>query len=171
MTNDAVDFFSTMRNIFGVCPCCNNLFRLSDCRVFLRGKPRRDWKDELEAGDSALDDLRLNIDENEQKMRAEAAAKGRRNAQRAIKKLDPIFAPLRLHADDAKVLFHPIDYVVFKGMNSSELKIVKSIVLLDREKSESNRRQLQRSIEKVIDRGNYEWITLRVRSDGTMAQE
>lgn len=168
---DAVELFSTMRSVFGICPCCGNIFRLSDCRVFLQGIPKKDWKDKLETQDLAINKLELAIDENERGMRTKAAAKGRRDAQRAINKLDPIFSPLRLHADDAKVLFHPVDYVVFNGMNSSELRIAKSIVLLDREKKEPGRRQLQKSIEEVIDRGNYEWITLRVSNNGTMKQE
>ena len=118
--NDVVELFSTMRSIFGICPCCGNFFRLSDCRIFLRGNPRKDWKDKLEACDSKLGDLELSIDERKQELQAVAAAKGRRDTQRAIRKVDPIFAPVGLHADDPKVLFHPIDYVVFNGMNSSE---------------------------------------------------
>src|SRR5579863_2987469 len=169
--NDAVEFYSTLRNIFVVCPCCGQFFRLSDCHIFLQGKPRKDWKEKLEEGDSALDGLEANIDENERAMRLEAAAKGRRAAQRTIRKLDRIFAPLHLHADDAKVLCHPIDYVVFDGMNSSEDGIVKSIVLLDRKSNDPHRRQLQTSIERSVGRGNYDWVTLRVEADGTVKQD
>lgn len=171
MVNDAVEFLSTLRNIFGVCPCCGQLFRVSDCRIFLRQKPRNDWMDELIQMDGELDSIEQGIDENENAMRLKARAKGRRAAQRAIRKLDPIFAPLRLHADDAKVLCHPVDYVVFKGMNSTPENLTTGIVLIDREKSDAKERQLQRSIEKAIEREQYEWITLRIGADGSMRPE
>lgn len=169
--NDTVEFFSILRNIFGICPCCGTFFRLSDCRIFLQSKPRKDWKERLEAANAALDGLQLSIFENERTMRDEAALKGRREAQRAIKKIDSIFTPLRLHADDAKVLCHPIDYVVFDGMKSSEDETVKSIVLLDRERSDFHRRHIQKSIENVVERGNYDWVTMRVGADGSIRQE
>ena len=171
MPNDAVEFLSTLRNIFGVCPCCGQLFRLSDCRIFLRQKPRKDWLDKLSKMDGKLDSIEQGIDENEEQMRVAARAKGRRAAQRTIRKLDRIFAPLRLHADDAKVLCHPVDYVVFKGMNSTPERFVTGIALIDREKSDAKGRQLQRTIEKTIEHEHYEWITLRIAADGSMRQE
>ena len=71
--------------------------------------------------------------------------------------------------DDAKVIFHPIDYLVFKGMNGEES--IKRILLLAREARSSDRRGLQRSIEKVVDRGKYEWLSIRVLQDGTIKEE
>lgn len=169
--NDSIEVFAVMRTIFGLCPCCGELFRLSDCRIFLKGRQRKDWMDRLDELDSKLDNLDQSIAENEAGLRLQAAAEGRKKAQRAIRKIDPIFAPLRLHADDAKVLFHPVDYIVFNGMNSSDQKAPKSIVLLDRERPDTKRRRLQASIEKTIERENYEWVTLRVLGDGSMKQE
>jgi predicted Holliday junction resolvase-like endonuclease len=90
-------------------------------------------------------------------------------ARRAITRIDPIFAPRRLNADDAKVLFHPVDYVVFCGMK--DLGTVKEIVLLDRKAEAPKRRCVQRSIEKVVEAGKYEWLTLRVQNDGTIVEE
>ena len=51
----------------------------------------------------------------------------------SCQKIDPVFTPRRLNPDDAKVLFHPIDFVVFDGMKNADQ--VKRIVLLDRESS------------------------------------
>ncbi len=84
------------------------------------------------------------------------------------KKIDPIFTPRKLNPDDAKVIFHPIDYIVFNGMKENSLK---NIVLLDREAKISEHRKIQRSIEKVIGTGNYEWQTLRVMDDGKIREE
>jgi predicted Holliday junction resolvase-like endonuclease len=87
----------------------------------------------------------------------------------AAKKIDPIFTPRKLNPDDAKVIFHPIDYVVFNGMKNA--KSIKNIVLLDREAREAGHRAVQRSIERVVGRSNYEWQTIRVLEDGKIKVE
>jgi predicted Holliday junction resolvase-like endonuclease len=66
-------------------------------------------------------------------------------------------------------LFHPIDYLVFKGMKESGS--VKGVLLLDREAKDGNHRPIQRSIEKGVQRENYEWQTLRVQGDGKIKVE
>jgi predicted Holliday junction resolvase-like endonuclease len=169
MIDDIVRFFAIQRNIFGLCPCCGEIFRLSDCRVYLRTKPQRDWMDILESKDNRLNRKEEKIDEIEEALREKARASGRRMARRAITRIDPVFAPRHLNADDAKVLFHPVDYVVFCGMKDSG--IVKEIVLLDRKAEVPKRRRVQRSIEKVVEAGKYDWLTVRVQNDGTIVEE
>ena len=85
-----------------------------------------------------------------------------------MKKVDPIFAPRKLNPDDAKVMFHPIDYVVFSGLKNGPIK---NIILLDREAKEQSHRRIQESIQRVIDWGNYEWQTLRVNNSGEIKTE
>jgi len=80
-----------------------------------------------------------------------------------------VFAPRKLNADDAKVIFHPIHYIVFKGMKDSDS--IKGILRLDREAKDGNHRAVQKSIEKVVERENYEWQTLRVQEDGKIKAE
>ena len=86
-----------------------------------------------------------------------------------MKKIDPIFSPRKLNPDDAKVIFHPIDYIVFNGMKAPEP--IKNIILLDRQAKDGNHRALQRSIEKVVEKENYEWQTLRILEDGKIKTE
>jgi predicted Holliday junction resolvase-like endonuclease len=81
-----------------------------------------------------------------------------------VKKIDRIFTPRGLNPDDAKVLFHPIDYVVFNGMKDNNM--IRDIVLLDRERRDMLSRRLQRSIEKTIESGNYEWRTISIDERG-----
>lgn len=169
MTNHLVQFFAIQRSIFGLCPCCGELFRVSDCRVYLKTRPQRDWMDIVEAKNDRLDKTEERIDEAEEALREKARVAGRRTAHRAIRRIDPVFAPRRLNADDAKVLFHPVDYVVFKGMKQPGM--IREILFLDRETNAPERRRLQRSIEKVVDNGNYEWLTIRIQEDGAIAEE
>ena len=44
MGNDIVRFFAVQRSIFGLCPCCGELFRLSDSKVF----PQNEAKEGLD---------------------------------------------------------------------------------------------------------------------------
>lgn len=42
-------FFSLHRHLFGVCPQCQELLRLSDCHIFSGRKPKPDWMDDLQS--------------------------------------------------------------------------------------------------------------------------
>lgn len=169
MKSDVLKFFSLQRQIFGICPTCGDFFRLSDCRIFLKKKPLPDWMDEIDQKYERLEKTKQKLDDKEEELREKAREKGRRLARLAVKKVDTIFTPRKLNPDDAKVIFHPIDYIVFNGMKEAES--MKNIVLLDRKGREASHRKVQRSIERTVDRGSYEWQTLRVREDGKIEME
>ena len=169
MKSEMVKFFSLQRQIFGICPNCSDFFRLSECNIFLKRKPVPDWMDEINKEKGRLTELEEKLEEKKGALQEKAREKGRKLAQKAIKKIDPVFAPRKLNADDAKVIFHPIDYIVFKGMK--EGASIKGILLLDREPKDGNHRAIQRSIEKVVEHENYEWQTLRVQEDGKIKVE
>jgi predicted Holliday junction resolvase-like endonuclease len=165
------DFFSLYRHIFGVCTHsdCGVLFRLSDCHIYLRKKPLRDWMDELDRMDAQLARLEEKLQEKADEMREKARERGRRLALQTVRRIDLVFTPRRLNPDDAKVIFHPIDYVVFNGMKDGAR--IENIILLDREGTTADQRRLQRSIEKTVERGRFVWQTLRVADDGTVSAE
>jgi len=168
MRSEITTFFDLHRQIFGICPGCSEFFRLSDCRVYLKKKPKLDWLDEIGKEETRLENAEQRLDDREESLRERARAIGRRLARIAIKKIDPIFAPRRLNPDDAKVIFHPIDYVVFNGLKSNPIK---NILLLDRQAKEPTHRRLQENIAKVVRRENYEWQTLRVQDNGEVKVE
>jgi len=169
MNSEITNFFGLQRQIFGICPKCNNFFRLSDCKIYSKKKPVLDWMDKIDLENERLAKLQEKLDNDEEEIRQKEREKGRLMAQRVIKRIDPIFAPRKLAADDAKVLFHPIDYVVFNGMNSE--KSIKDIVLLDKQTANSAHKKIQESIERTINQENYEWQTLRVEKDGSIKIE
>lgn len=168
MKEDLVGFYRVQRNIFGVCPKSGNIFRLSDCKVFLRSKPKRDWKDELDEQSDRLDHAEERLDDKEAALREAARKKGREQATKIVKRIDPIFTPRKLNPDDAKVLFHPVDYVVFNGMKSH---CMKNVLLLDRKGAAKDRTALQRSVEKVVSKGQYEWVTISIDGDGKVHEK
>lgn len=167
MRNEIEKFYALHRRIFGVCPCCNELFRLSDAKVFAKRKPEPDWMDELEAQGEKLDRAEEKLADKEGELREKAREAGRKQAAKIVRKIDPIFAPRKLNPDDAKVMFHPVDYVVFDGMKA---KALKRIVLLDREAANREQAALQESIARTVERGDCEWRTIRVADDGSIEE-
>jgi predicted Holliday junction resolvase-like endonuclease len=169
MRNDILEFFSIQRNIFGVCPHSRQLFRLSDCKIYLKTRPKRDWMDEIDRESDRLDIVQERLLEREEAMRERARVKGRKQARAAIRQIDVIFTPRNLNPDDAKVLFHPVDYIVFCGMKLSGS--ISRVVFLDRMAGSSGHRRIQRSIERAIEKGRYDWVTMRIDADGTITED
>lgn len=169
MESDVLKFFALQRQIFGICPKCQDFFRLSDCKIYIKKKPVADWMDKITLEEDRLDDAEEKLEEKKKDLQKKAQEKGRKRAQLVVKKIDPIFTPRKLDPDDAKVIFHPIDYIVFNGMKKADS--IKNIILLDRQEKGTEHRALQKSIEKVVEHENYEWQTLRVQEDGKIKVE
>lgn len=166
--NNLVKFFQLQRQIFGVCPNTGNIFRLSECHIYVKKKPEPDWMQQLEISQGRINSATEKLDEREDNIRQQAREAGRKEAMKSVKKIDPIFHPLKLNPDDSKVLFHPVDYIVFNGMKAGQMK---NVILMDKKKQASDDKRLQQSIEKVIQKKNYEWITLRVEESGKISEE
>lgn len=177
MRKELLNFFSLLRSIFGVCPHSGEFFRLSDCKIYLKSKPTSDWMDKLEATERRLELLEEKFSSKEKSLRMQAREKGRKTANQTINKLDKVFKPLKLNPDDSKVIFHPVDYIVFNGMKipytprQSINGPIKSICFLDRQVKDKTNRAIQRSIEKAIEKEKYDWQALRVIEDGRIKVE
>jgi predicted Holliday junction resolvase-like endonuclease len=169
---DILIFFEYQRQIFGICPCCNEFILLSDCKIYKDERKSSDWLDKLGNEERKLDSLEEKIEEDLKFYNEVAREKGRKEANKKMKKVDKIFTPQKLNPDDAKVIFHPVDFVVFNGMkNGSNGDALKNIILLDGEKKSTEHKQVQKSIIKTVESENYEWITLRVDEDGKISEE
>ena len=124
--------------------------------------------DEITLEENRLDGLEEKLEERKKDLQEKAREAGRKLAKMAVKKIDPVFTSHKLNPDDAKVIFHPIDYVVFDGMKKESIK---NIILLDRQEKGTDHRAVQKSIERVVEQENYEWETLRVQEDGKIKVE
>ena len=165
--NQLLKFFQLQRQIFGVCPHTGNVFRLSDCHIYVKKKPEPDWLQQIKAAQTKISKAEEKLDEKEETIREKARIAGRSEATKMVRKIDKIFHPLKLNPDDSKVIFHPVDYIVFNGMKTGQMK---NLILMDKAKGAKDKR-LQQSIQKVIEKKNYEWITLRVEENGNIKQE
>jgi len=69
---------------------------------------------------------------------------------------------------DIKALLHPIDFVVFDGMNKDKMK---HVVLLSRKTTNKNLLQFHKGIARVVDDKAYDWKVVRVSEDGKIEYE
>ncbi|HRR06963.1 MAG TPA: Holliday junction resolvase-like protein, partial [Victivallales bacterium] len=148
MSSEIIAFFSIQRQIFGICPCCGEIFRLSDADISMKKKFKSDWLDLIERRKQHLDIKEERLRERKSEMQEKAKVIGQKRARSYIKRIDPVFTPRHLDPDDAKVIFHPVDYVVFHGMSKNDN--ISKIVFLDR--LDVNDKNIQKSLEKAIEK-------------------
>lgn len=166
--NQLTKYFLLQRQIFGICPNSKLIFRLSDCNIYLKKRPEPDWLQQIESAQNRIDLASERLDAKEDEIRENANVKGRKEADKKVKKIDKIFNPLKLNPDDSKVIFHPVDFIVFNGKKDGQMK---NIILIDGKKANKDDKKIQRSIDKVIEKENYEWITLKVEDNGNIKEE
>lgn len=162
-------FFAIQREVFGVCPQCNEFFRLSDCRIYQKKRPVLDWLEKLDLDQKNIDKEYEELEEMKEEIQERGRQEGRKIAEHKVKKIDCVFAPHDLNPDDAKVIFHPIDFIVFSGMKG--IGQVHDITLFDRVTQIARQRSIQESIERAVDRESCEWRTLRVDEEGRVNEE
>lgn len=161
-----VRLFHDFQKIFGFCPCCGEPFRLSEATLFHRSPPPRTPWDVLEEEREKLARAEERLFGDEERLREMAQKEGRKEMERRLRSLTSFFRRQRIAVRDVKLLFHPVDYVAFRGLSEGSCSAVEFI---DREPVSSAHDELQRSIEQSIRAGNFEWITLRIEDDGRVS--
>lgn len=171
MTKKLMDYYAAQRRIFGICPRCDHIFRLSDVHIQAssRSVGQSDWMHQFGKESERIDGLTMQLNDQEVALREQARAIGRTAATKAIQKVDRLFHPRRMTAEEAKVLFHPVDYLVFHGMKCDSG--VTKLVFLDRTPTTKEHRGIQKSIRRAIDRRRVRWVTLRVTDSGSIRVE
>lgn len=162
--------FQSFKTILCVCPRCGSIHRLSDLHLKYRGVTPKTWLDEYEAKLSLLEKREEKFEEKEREIREKAAEKGRQQVLKIIRKsLYSEFAMLPYNPYDIKALLHPIDFVIFDGLNDSEK--LKSILFLTRRTQCVELVKIRRSIEHAIDKENYDWKIARIFTNGKVKFE
>jgi predicted Holliday junction resolvase-like endonuclease len=158
-----VDLFQDFQSIYGFCPCCGEPFRLSDATLFHRAAPPRTPWDDLAYKRERLELKEQRLSDDLDRLREKAQRAGRAEMQRRLKGLTSFFRRHDIALRDMKLLFHPVDYVVFRGLSDG---LCTAVEFLDCEPVSIAHERLQRSIEKTIAAGEYSWITMRIADDG-----
>lgn len=168
---EALVFFQLNRQIFGLCPCCGEFFRLSDCNLYQGDPPNNDWLSTLTDSAVMAEEAVAEFSNRKSLTHKEAKIAGRTQANEELKQIDTVFHPNDLSADDAKTIFHPVDFIVFNGMTNQSSGWIEELVFLDGPKETPEAKAVQESIAEVIAKGAYEWITLTVDEQGDVHEQ
>lgn len=168
--NELFPMFLQFRKILCLCPCCGDIVRLSDLRLKTKGPAAETWLDNHEKELFRLEKKIERFENQEEKLREKARDKGRKEAEKVFNKaISPKFRALKLDPFDIKPVLHPIDFVVFKGMNKNDS--VNNIMLLSRECKNHILCKLRKHIQNLVLKNKYEWSVARVSDDGKIKFE
>ena len=160
-----VELFQDFQRIFGLCPCCGEPFRLSDAGLYFKAPPPPSPWDELDVLRDRLVRAQERLANDEDRLREQARTDGQLEIQRRLRSLTGYFRRRRIDLRDVNLLFHPIDYVAFRGLSEGRCT---SVEFLDHEPDTARHEKLQRSIDTAIRAGNVEWLTMRITDDGSV---
>ena len=166
MSGNLVGLFQNMRTVLCVCPCCGELVRASDLHLSYRGKATKTWLDEYDKAVMSLDEKEAKFEGEEDEIRQKAIERGRQQVvERACSCLDSKIACYNYNPYDIKALFHPVDFVVFNGLNSEALE---DVTFLTRARRGDG---VQKSLKSAIESKNYDWKVARVTEEGGVKYE
>lgn len=156
--------FQEFQKIIVICPICGDFHRLSELKLFYKGKAERSWLDDLRDKERRIERLEEKLEAEREEIKERAQEKARRKLPKLLKKKVPLIAKKGYFPQDVKALFDPIDFVVFDGMNEKDN--VRRVVFLDGPAQNRIRERVQISIKKIIKAGNFEWRTIKISEDG-----
>ena len=156
-----------------ICPCCGELFRVAELSLRYTGKFERTILDDLRQHEKRLEEKQEGLvrhldrfDTEEHALRQAAAERGRKRMKRLIRRIDPSMSKLQFVPQDIKVIAHPVDLIVFDGLNSGGNRI-KNIVFIARSKAKTYK-GLRRSVARALEKGKFIWETVQVSVEGTV---
>jgi predicted Holliday junction resolvase-like endonuclease len=156
-------YVSEGRHIFSVCPECGSVHRLSELKLSRRGKYVADWMDKVERQRDALEQRRGTLEERAADLQRIAKERAERKIlPQLLWRAAPMFYKLKIDPRDVRTIIHPLDFVVFRGMNSRDGVREVSLVNLGSQDA------ITSSIENAIGAHEFGWRTIRVGEDGTI---
>ena len=164
-----VEQFQLFRKILCVCPCCGDLVRVSDLRLKTKESDVKTWLDNYDLKTLQLSKKEEKFAEQEDALRDKAREKGRKEAKKCFNNaICPTLKSLKCDPNDIKPLFHPIDYVVFKGMNQE--KTVNDIIMLSKSTCVSLN-SVRQDVKQAVINKQYDWQVARIDTEGKIKFE
>lgn len=141
------------------------MMRLSDLHLKYSGKAPKTWLDKHESKLLTLEKKEELFEEKESEMRKKSIERGRKQVPALIKKcLNPQFRKLKYDPYDIKAIMHPVDFIVFDGLNKKEK--VKNVTFLSMKTSNREQNIILESIRKTVNKKKYDWKVARITIDG-----
>lgn len=171
--NVLIQTIDGIQDVLAICPCCGEIVRLAEGKfIFPKKRPKTCEYLELVALEIKLsnEDGRLNSAEErfEEKLEGRRQAlteQGQKQAKRKLKKIDPTFSARDIDPQDVKVIFDPVEYIIFHGLNSADG--VDLVEFVSRSPENKTQEGIVKSIDKTIRSGDVEFETLHMRDDGS----
>jgi len=164
-----MDFFEAQRNLFGICPHCQTLFRLSDVKISYEQRFPKDWYDRLLEQEKKIQDQQTRIEQTLKDIKERTVERTRKlHLPQMLMRADPIFTPLGYYPQDVKAIFDPIDFAIFDGMNKDGN--VRRVVLMDEHSRDEQIQRVQSSVETAIRKGRYGFQSVRLTKTGEFQQ-
>lgn len=164
--SDFSTFVREGRHIFSVCPECGSVHRLSELQLSRRGKYVVDWMDKIEGRRDTLEQRRGALEKRAAELQRVAKETAeRRVLPQLLRRAAPMFYKLKIDPRDVRTIIHPLDFVVFRGLNSRDGVREVSLVNLGPQNAMTS------SIENVIEAHELGWRTIRVGENGAIYPE
>jgi predicted Holliday junction resolvase-like endonuclease len=173
MNNQWLPMIDGLQEILGICPCCRDIFRLAEAQfIFPQRHPQSCEYLELIALERESASRQERIDAAEQRFNENHAAQeeplreeARRLVKQCLKKIDPTFTGRGIDPQDVKVIFHPVEFIVFDGLRS--LGGLKRVLFMSRLPQSRSEEVLVKSMDVVIAKGYVEFESLHLIDDGS----
>jgi len=161
-----------IQEILAICPCCGHIFRLVEGKFIFPEKPAEScfYLDLVSLENKvSVEDQHLNAAEE----RFEAALeqqkevlwkRAQKRAKRRLKKIDPVFSARNIDPQDAKLIFDPVEYVIFHGLSSERVQNLEFVI---RHPNSKRAEVTTNSIIKSIKNGDVSFELLRMKNDGS----
>ena len=161
---ELIDAFQSFRKILCVCPCCGEIVRVSDLHLQYKGKAAKTWLDTHELDLVSLQTKEEEFKEKEKDLREKSVERGRKKVPILIRNcMCSDFKSLKYDPYDMKAVMHPVDFVVFDGLNDGEK--VRDVTFLTRTPSAVMRPVIE-SLRGTVEKGNYDWKVARITTAG-----
>ena len=146
------------------------MVRLSDLHLKYTGKAPRTWLDKYELKLLFQEKKEKLFGEKEANMREKSIERGRKKVPILIEKcLCPEFRKLKYNPYDIKAIMHPVNFIVFDGLND-EVEL-RNVTFLSRKTSDQEQNVILKSIGKTLDKKSYDWKVSRIAMDGKVEFE
>lgn len=170
-----LETFQSFRTIYCICPCCNELMRFSDIRLQYAGEAPETWLDKHEVKTLNFEKKENRFKEKEKDLRKKSTEKGRSQVPALVKRcFDKNLAKLPYDPYDIKALWHPIDFVIFNGLNRFNEKksdVIDDIVLISKKAKDKELNEVRKTVKETIENEEYDWRIARVTDRGVITLE
>lgn len=171
--NILIQTIDGIQEILAICPCCGEIFRLVEGKFVFPKKTVKSCEFlDLVALEKRTFAAEERIGLAEERFDARLALqkerltrKGQAQAKRKLKKIDPVFSARAIDPQDVKVIFDPVEYIIFHGLNSADG--VRYLEFISRQPESKRHEATINSIDKTIRNGDVSFETLRLVDDGS----